>query len=59
MVRDQGHDSNTLKSFFFANVVIGCHIGDFNLHVFLNIMEKDIKCLADSINCIGLNNKKE
>ena len=30
MVRAQGHDTNTLKS-FFAKVVISCHIADSNL----------------------------
>ena len=31
MVRDQGHDTNTLKSRFLPKVVTSCHFADFNL----------------------------
>ena len=31
VVKGQGHSTNTLKSLFLAQVVISCHIADFNV----------------------------
>ena len=37
MVRDQGHDTNTLQSFSLAKMVISCYIAGF--YLFLNKSE--------------------